>query len=465
MIIRRKLRDYQERALDYCRGQAHPALFLQMRLGKTLITIRRLRELGANRILVVAPNSALGSWEDELELEQESRVYRIGRASRESRRKKLFDAVSVTCGKNAVRAWVLINKEAHLALPQLADVCWDAVVLDESTFIANPKSRVSNFFVKNFRGVSHRFALTGTPNPESDLQLVQQMLWLDSSYLGYRTFWQFRAQMCESCEEGHSYFPTQEARKLISSSLEKKAFVLGWKEAGLNVKKIRCVRRVEMPDKFMEVYRKLEEEFLLEYDDQEINRTVWTLTRYHWLRRLAGGFMQLDPDDPTPQLVWDGKVREVVDLLFGELSTEQVVIWFNYNLELHTVNLKLQRAGLKCESMHGELTVDLREERRRAFQKGDIRVLCVQQAVAQMGMNLSAAGAAYYYSEPVGLLARKQTEDRTIDVTDRKGTLYVHSHTQGTVDEDIYEANKMKSLRSSVTLGKALVATMMKRRS
>ena len=72
---RRRLRPYQEQGVAYANRIRNPALFFQMRLGKTLPTIRWAKSLKPRnpraglRALVVAPSGALGSWTRELELE------------------------------------------------------------------------------------------------------------------------------------------------------------------------------------------------------------------------------------------------------------------------------------------------------------------------------------------------------------------------------------------------------------
>ena len=70
--MRRKLRPYQVDALKYASIQ-HPALFIEMRLGKTLITIRRIKRYpDCNKVLVVAPYSALNSWKKDDSIDKTS---------------------------------------------------------------------------------------------------------------------------------------------------------------------------------------------------------------------------------------------------------------------------------------------------------------------------------------------------------------------------------------------------------
>ena len=165
-LVRRPLRLYQRVMLQYCLSVQNPALFVQMRLGKTLVTIRSIRIRQGRKILIVAPYSALYSWSIELELEQEQNTIELY-GSRNERLQVLDD-------QYATGKWFLLNKEGHRILPEIADFSFDIVVIDESTFIKAPYStrkgsQVTRFYCQNFRDAMHRYILTGTPAPESEL--------------------------------------------------------------------------------------------------------------------------------------------------------------------------------------------------------------------------------------------------------------------------------------------------------
>lgn len=448
----RALRSYQQPALRYCQRTPCPALFMEMRLGKTLVTIRCLQQLPHGPILVVGPNSALGSWTDELALEGETPVVSLQGASRPRRLKLLFEGRRLTAG----RQWYLINQEGHLALPELCAVPWQAVVLDESTFIANPKAKVSRFFTRRFRRVPHRWALTGMPTPENDLQLVQQLIWLDGECLGFKDYWRFRAKCAEPGVFGHRWHLKQDAKADLRALVLRRCHLLTWREAGVKVKKIREYRRLQMPPRLENAYLAAEGDYILEYEGHPTQKTIWGLKRYVWLRRLAGGFVGTD-------LVWDGKVQEVRRLLTGELAHESVVVWFTFNAELRAVSNALADARKPHGVLVGDTPLEERELLRKRFQGGTLPVLLLQCEVAKLGMTLDTAGAAIYYSEPFGLLGRRQTEDRTISVADRRGVLYVHVLTEGTVDVDIHEANRAKYYRSRLSLSTRLRRLLLER--
>ena len=113
----RRLRPHQKPAFRYAMQNEHPALFMRMRLGKTIVAIRRAlatkpryHEDGRGlHCLVVAPNSALESWQDELAIENQKGVIR----TEGSRNQRLKDMC-------AWPRWLLLNKEGWLSIPEIA---------------------------------------------------------------------------------------------------------------------------------------------------------------------------------------------------------------------------------------------------------------------------------------------------------------------------------------------------------
>jgi SNF2 family DNA or RNA helicase len=456
---------------------------MDMRLGKTLVTIRRLKLVppqggDALRVLVVAPISALalGTWEDELKTEGLEYTRLMG--TRDQRLKQLKTST----------AWVLTNKESHRAIPELgaAKVCtecdgkhgnyqgeywvlcgkcrgrgflpekplirWDAVILDESVFIKNPKPLATKFFLSAFKDVPRRWILTGLPNPEGPIDYVNQILFLDKEFMGCTDYYQFRQRYYMPHCSGHGWIPRPGTEAMVNEAIGKRCFIMRRSDCGMDREKIYSNRYIEMPKKIRRTYKTAEKEFILEYDGIE-KKTIWSMVRYIWLRRLCGGFI----DD---QKIWDGKIKGLVNLLMGELAKEQVVVWFSYLAEIHEAESALKKAGVSRCALTGRLNELTRKHIIKDFQNSNIRVLLIQYQVAESGVDLSAADTAIYFSEPLGLHARKQTEDRILNLNKSGPLLYVHLLVEKSVDTDIRKAMQGKDKLSSRQLNEALRISM-----
>jgi superfamily II DNA or RNA helicase len=169
--LRAELRGYQRHGVDWLRflgGLELGALLADdMGLGKTLQALCALR----GRALVVAPTSVLFGWWEE-----------AGRF-RPALRRCLFHGPTRRLDPDAD---VTFTSYALLRLDRerLAEVAWDAVVLDEAQAIKNPESQAAQAARTLRAGV--RLALTGTPVENRLEELWSLFQFLNPGLLGPR---------------------------------------------------------------------------------------------------------------------------------------------------------------------------------------------------------------------------------------------------------------------------------------
>jgi len=506
---------------------------MRMRLGKTLVAIRRFNEYEpldaarGHRFLVVAPSSALGAWEQELTKEGETSIcylegprsarkallrenYKwfllnnggwltvpevagVGRCpwcSGAGRVSKIVDTdvflftdegtgqeeeatLGCVIGLENNVATVLTDEDELLELKlPLAYRCpkcfgsghiplarpmirWDAVVLDESTFVKNPKARVTNFFLRNFRDVPHRWILTGEPTPEGDLDVWCQFAFLDGHAFGQQSFWQWRAKHFVPGVGNWGWIMQTKIEKRFRAAIAKRAFVLDHKDVGMHVSRIRQLRELTLPSEVRKAYRTTEREFILEWKGEEVARTMFTVAKWHWLRQLCSGFV-------GDKLVWDGKFQELSSLVRGELRREQVVIWFAYNRELHAAERILRKAKVGAATIVGGTSPETRRNTIERFRGGWFRALLVQGAVDRglRGADLSSSDTTIYFSNHASREIRAQSEDRTVHMDKRGSLLYLDLVAKDTVDVDVTALLNDKRIRSESGFRRAVTMRM-----
>lgn len=458
--MRKRFYPHQHRMMRYAMSEAHPALFVEMRLGKTLVTLRRCalysprnRALGL-RVLVVAPNSALGSWAHEGEGE-DWRVFWLTGVKR-ARTQQLED--TMTIAEQPTRAICLINKEGWRALRIIRLCPWDAVIVDESPFLKNPKAAVTKFFLKHFRAVPHRWVLTGTPCPEGEEEYFCQLAFLRGGAFGFKSFWAFRQHYMEPDPFGSGAWllkpgAADHIRRVVGGT----CCVMRRRDVGMDKTKVYERREVEMDAETRKRYDKAENELVLSIPGEEDRSTKWITVAWSWLRQMCGGFVD-------GKLVWDGKIRELLELIDGELRREQVVVWCAFNAEITAIVNALRVKRITCSWWNGNIRPAIREVTRQGFQSGRFRVLVVQEATAQTGMDLSAAGTSIYYSTPVGQMSRMQTEARILSLGKNGPLLYIDLVTKDSVDEDVMKILSEKKAMSDLSLSRALAAAMRTRK-
>jgi hypothetical protein len=329
---------------------------------------------------------------------------------------------------------------------------WDVVVADESTFIKNPQAKVTRFFLNHVGRDAHRCILSGMPCPESLLELWCQLAWLDGEAFGCRSYWSFRARYFQPDDD---WKPRPEATVLVDRVLGMRTMRLTRKDVGLDRHQVRERREVALPPALRKVYRRAERDFELETRTGVVS-TIFATARWQWLRQMCGGFVD-------GELVWDGKIKELVYLLRGELSTEPVVVWFAYNTEIDAAQEALKKIGVTCRIMNGNVPQFQRHTDRDDFEAGRFRVFLIQQAVDTRGIDLSAASVAVYYSSHASGEMRTQSEDRILDVGKEGPLLYLDLVVPNTVDEDVAVLLEGKTWRSKVRLAGAVRERMVAR--
>jgi len=303
---------HQEEALDYCRKRNHVALFLEMRLGKTLVLIRWAQEVVPRGLcLVVAPKTVLASWCNELRSENE--LYHLMEESSSERR---MQVVLETLEKNPKsRVWFLMSYGMLRHTPKLAThpVPWQLVCLDESTCIKNPKAQTSKLVCEGFRHVPHRAILSGMPWPENTLELFQQMRFLWGGFMSCESYWEFRARYYNSpWDRWGDWVLKREVWDHLKSVVHKRCFIRTRKQVNLLKHKVYRQRVVTFPLEIQELYSNVEASWSL--NDSE---TKWAVVVHNWLSRLTGGF------DHELKLVSRHKVRELMRLLQEEFAVQQ----------------------------------------------------------------------------------------------------------------------------------------------
>ena len=434
-----------------------PAVFVEMRLGKTLLAIRRVKTYAPTiraglLVLVVGPNSVLDGWRAELEKEDEHPPFSLI-GTKKQRKEKLKQACDLCCW-DPERSWCLINREGYRSLPQeLRSTKWDCVILDESTFLKNPRSKMSKFFCRNFRNAPHRWCLTGMPMPESSLDVVPQMLFLHGEWMGCKNFWEWRNRYCELV--GFKWELKTGMVSQFNHALSADTIVLRRQDADMDREKIYATRTLSLSDRLQKTYNTIESEFVLSYRGRTTEGTMQG-ERLSWMRDTCNGFVD-------SRYVWDGKVKEILALLQGELAGQSVVIWVDRLHLIPPLRKALSRRKISNQEISGHTFALDRKIFQEGFDSGDIQVLICQAQCAAYGIDLSRADTAIYADSITSGLVRRQSEDRILSLRKDGPLLYIDLVVSGTISEDYYELIQQKRDRSITQL--ALVKQIQERQS
>lgn len=129
------------------------------------------------------------------------------------------------------------------------------------------------------------------------------------------------------------------------------------------------------------------------------------------------------------------KFDDLLELITGDLSGEQIVIWFAYKSELRRVFKFLKTKGFSATYIHGEVSRKLRRTRVKKFSRGDRQFFLSTIACGKYSLNLSNADTAIYFSKCHSYEAYYQSIARIQHMAKKKTLLIISMVTEDSVEE------------------------------
>jgi len=413
----------------YQRNRPGGMLAFDMGTGKTLTAIAFA---GAHfrRVLVGAPKSVVSSWAREFAMH--SSLDWVCAALQGSVPDKLAQAQAAMReaeeeGKPLV---IAVNYESLVREPLAGWAMgqpWDLLVLDESHKLKAPDGQRAKFMAELSQKIRFRVGLTGTPMPHSPLDVWAQMRIIDPHLFG-TNYWNFRDRyaVLDSFGGVRDYINQEELHQRFYTR-------------ALRVSKAEAVELP--PEQHQQILVDLGPQALQHY--QELMRWLETevaeervtaanaLVQLLRIQQITSGFL---PGENGLVRVDRAKEEALEDLLEG-LTGEPVVVFCRFQPDLEVVHEVCQRLGRSSGELSG------RKDQWEAFQfKGAFEVLAAQIQAGGVGVNLSRAAYAIYYSVGFSLGDYLQSLARVHRPGQRRPVTYYHLVARNTIDERVYEA-------------------------
>jgi SNF2 family DNA or RNA helicase len=135
-------------------------------------------------------------------------------------------------------------------------------------------------------------------------------------------------------------------------------------------------------------------------------------------------------------------------LISGELTGQNVCVWFRFNNEIKLLSEYLTKKKIKHKILTGEIPPRERGEIIGDFGK-TFKVILGQAKVVNVGLDFSVASVAINYSRCWDGLLNQQLDSRLDSVTRNDPSLHIDIVARNTVDEDLLEALKDKKVGSA----------------
>ena len=418
--------------MSYMRSNNYFALFMEQGTGKTIPALTRILDLlKSGKIvdaLVVAPKSALGAWERDIEKfdELDAEILR--------------ESITLI---NYDKIWRGEDKSPYYRK-------YGCIVLDEAHSIKNRTSRRSNFILKIATMSDYRYILTGTPIGNGQLENIWSLYCFLDPYIDRgRVYSNIFRDYMEEISSGSYKGSYQEfiARYCILNMYHKPSGYINVKELqtiinehSYRVKKVDCL---DLPDKLPDelvyveckekaLYKRLAtESALLEYEILAEN----PLSRMIKLRQLASGHIKTENELIE---VKNEKLSILQELIEGYEDDKKLVIFAEFKYSISKIAELLKKLKIK----HIVLDGDQKDKTIwRKFQAdASIKIIVCQYQTASAGIDLFSSDTIIYYEPTLRSNILEQSRDRIHRTGQVNKCSYIHLITKGTIEVDIYRA-------------------------
>lgn len=443
--VKAKLFAHQKDAYDFAldafeKGKA-VALLADMGTGKSMMTIAITGTLeedkGVKKMLVVCPKSIVGVWEDEF---RKFADYRYALTVLDGTMEKKRSAFNYMQG--AALQIIVVNYESCWRL-ETEITKWkpDLIVCDESSKIKTPSASQSKALHRLGRLSKYNIILTGTPITGSPLDIFSQYKFLDDSIFG-TSFYLFRNRYAILGGYQNRMIVGYRHLDELVEKVHSIAFRIKIEDAVDLPPFIDETRAITLEPKAQSLYRMLEQDCYAELANGEVTaRNV--LTQLLRLAQCTGGFIRDDIKSEAQQ-VSGAKLDALEDIIDTCLDEEKkVVVFARFVPEIEAIAAMLKKKKIGYAQIYGA-TTDRADQVKKFQEDPDVKVFIGQLQTTGMGLTLTAANVAVFYSLDFSYANYEQSRARIHRIGQKQKCLYIHLVGKGTVDEKILNALKHK---------------------
>lgn len=393
-------------------------LYLDMGLGKTVITLTAVCDLIYNRFtvrrcLIIAPKKvAEATWNLEAEKWEHLKQLRFSKILGTQQQR-----IRAACAAADI---YIVNRENVVWLVDYFRNDWpfDMVVIDESSSFKNARAKRFKSLTWIRPHVSRVVELTGTPAPNSLVDLWAQLYLLDGGLRLGKTITGFRERYFSANTHG-GHFTTYEAKTDAQDSIQRKIgdICISMKsEDYLQLPElVYDVIPVQLDQKAAKAYTELEREMLLQIDETVIDAGTAAVLSNKLLQLCNGAVY--DSTGATRKL-HDCKLEAFAELI-ERLNGQSALVFYNFQ---HDRDRLLEL----CDKLKLKARVMKKPEDAEAWNRRELDILLAHPASAAYGLNLQHGGNHVVWFGLNWSLELFQQANKRLHRQGQKSTVFVH---------------------------------------
>ena len=377
--------DYQRYCINRLIAESALGLFLDMGLGKTVITLTAINDLRYNRfavrrVLVIAPKKvAEDTWTRE--------------AGKWDHLKLLRVVPALGSLKKRIRA---LNSPGDVYVVSRDNVQWlvdyyrndwpfDMVVIDELSSFKNPQAKRFKSLCLVKSHIRRICGLTGTPAPNGLVDLWSQVYLLDGGERLGKRIGAYREMYFTPASRNRevvfSYEPLPGAEERIQERIQDICISLSAKDYLELPERIDNVVHVALNPRARKAYEQFEREMLLEIDESTLDAGSAAVLSGKLLQFCNGAVY----DGEKKAVEVHGEKLEALREIVEAAQRRPVLVFYNFQHDRERIRKSLGNAGLAIEELKGPEAIT-------RWNNQEIPVLLAHPASAAYGLNLQAGG-------------------------------------------------------------------------
>jgi SNF2 family DNA or RNA helicase len=398
--------------IDHLLAHDRALCFIGMGVGKTagcLATINELRNQGNfQAALIIAPLRVCNlTWPMEVKQWENFRWMKVAN-------------LRTPLGRRAFIAGLadiyLINYEGIPLLKTLVDkrggeVPYDTLIIDESTRTKNAKSKRITMFRNNVPAVNRRWALTGTPAPNSLLDIWGQVRMVDDGERLGPSFAAFQKAHFTSDYMGYKHTANEGAKEYVEDKISDITITLRSSDWLKDVPDY-AIEDVEIPlgHTLMEQYLEFERELLLELHGNVNITAANAAALVSKLLQFTSGAVY--DADKVQHGVHDLKMKALARII--KQTQGPVLVAVNFQHEQSRIRKAFPQARFFADAKNETMQLNLLQQ----WNEGKIPMLVVHPASCGHGLNLQKGSSTMVWTT---LTYSRENYEQTIARLWRRG--------------------------------------------
>lgn len=459
MIDQIELYPHQKRALNKARSNNFClGIFHEPGLGKTILSLKIYSEIKkikpSVKMVIFCPKSIINSvWVATIkEIFPKLIVIKDITRVRGGKIPYFFDILVINYEK-------IVSNRYFEMIKDILNECTDVLcVLDESSRIKNIKSITTKRILSLKPYAEYRVVLSGTPSPNTILELYPQITFINDNILG-GSYYKFRNNYA-SLHRGNYVIKNIAGLNILEMMKNGWDMRVSEENCANLLEKIDCVtdfqnkKIINLPGKnkkivyvcqsteFYRLYRIAERDFIVTIEENNVGIPN-QMSKMTKLRQICSGFIYKNEQDKEIIMIKDNRKIASFNEIVVEIGEKQAVVWVTFNAEYDLISEALSSLNktfcvLRESSgvSYGDIISD--------FSKNKFQFLIANPSVGGHGHNFVFCHIGIYFSFDYSFEKHSQSIDRFHRMGQENPCVYYYLVCLNTIEEDILDSLENK---------------------